>query len=114
MDTVQRITAETIVRAARYLDECLSTVQELARPDAAAASAAEALQVEMGFASEELDALQGELRNQEALLRTRLGERLASSASTLLSQYRTFAAHLEVEVIEFKERAGAILKRIAP
>jgi hypothetical protein len=114
VDIVQRLTAETITRAARYLDDCLSTVQQLARPDAAAASTAEALQVEMGFASEELDALQDALRREEGALRSRLGERLAPNVTTLLSPYRTFTSHLEVEVIEFKERAGAILRGIAP
>ena len=114
VDAVQRITADTVTRGAKYLDDCLRSVEELVRPDAAAAAAGEALQVEMSFASEELDELQDALRTEEAALRTRLGERLAPTAATLLSEYRAFASRLEVEAIEFRERAGAILDGIAP
>lgn len=89
-------------------------LDEEARPDATAALAGEGLETELGFATEELDELQDVLRTGEAGLRARLGERLAATASTLLLDYRAFAAKLEDEVIGFRERAGDVLRRIAP
>lgn len=114
VNAVQRVTAEGVTRAAEYLDDCLAELAEKARPDADAAAAGEGLRTELDFAAEELDELRDALRTEEVGLRARLGERLAPTASTLLSEYRAFLAKLEDEVIVFKDRAGDALRRIAP
>ncbi len=111
VDVVQRVTAAGVTRAAEYLDDCLAELEGPARPDAEAA-AGEALRVELDFAIGELDQLRDALRTQEADLRTRLGERLAPTASTLLSEYRAFVAKLEVEMTALKKRADDVIRRM--
>lgn len=109
---VHFVTSTGVVRAEDYLQECLDTVQGLARPDAQAMTAAEGLQVELNFAVEELDELEDELRTQEANLRARLGERLAPTAPTLLFDYRTFALRLQGKVTAFRAQGVTIGDRV--